>query len=452
MDIEYVPRGLDGHIASFLDDGSSHKPVLLVEGARQVGKTSAVLHALDRTGRTSVQLNLERDALARSEIDACREFSEFSELLADRHGFAGRAGDILFIDEAQESRCLGGFVRFMKEEWEQATVILSGSTLHRIFRGDTRYPVGRVRRMVLYPFSFSEYLVASGRTELAQVIRKGAPIDISAGRHGRLLELYDEYLETGGLPEIVLARTRGEDWKRRRAGIVADYEQDFLRLFDEARLGVVQSCLRSVANFVGGASKNSTVVPNPSTAVNAQINEVFARLEAWHLILRSNQRGPSPEGAHNYRPKRYLFDTGVLRHLRESAVPAISALGSAPSAVRSLLGGVVENQTAIDIARQGFEVSGWKRTSSGNEIDFVIPGEGGMMVPIECKASLTINRRHMRGLSGYLKLYSQSKGALVSLAPYMVTPNRDRQSIVNVPAYLLERLPALIDGAPGQTA
>lgn len=445
MDIEYVGRAVDSDITAFLDDGSTHKPVLLVEGARQVGKTSAVLHALDRAGRTSVRLNLERDALARSEIDACREFSEFAELLADRHKFRGQLGDILFIDEAQESRRLGGLVRFMKEEWQAATVILSGSTLHRIFRGDTRYPVGRVRRLVLYPFSFSEFLVARGKTELSQVIREASPNDISAGRHGRLLELYDEYLETGGLPEVVLARGGGGDWQRRRAGIVADYEQDFLRLLGEDRLSVVQSCLRSVANFVGGVSKNSTVVPNPSTAVNAQISEVFARLEAWHLILRSNQAGPSPEGSHKYLPKRYLFDTGVLRHLRESAVPPITALGSALPAVRSLLGGVVENQTAIDIARQGLEVSGWKRTSSGNEIDFVVSSEGRKAVPVECKASLTINRRHMRGLLGYLEFYSQSRGVLVSLAPYMVTRYRDGRSIVNVPAYLLARLPALID-------
>jgi predicted AAA+ superfamily ATPase len=391
-----------------------------------------------------VCLNLERDALARSEIDACREFSEFAEFMADRYGFHGRSAGVLFIDEAQESLRLGGFVRYMKEEWERATVILSGSTLRRIFRGDTRYPVGRVRRMVLFPFSFSEFAVGMDRPGLAQVVRNADPIEISAGRHDRLLELYDAFLETGGLPEVVLARGRGDDWRHLRARIVADYEQDFLRLFGEGRLSVVQSCLRSVANFVGGASKNTTVVPNPSTAVNEQINEVFARLEAWHLILKSNQRGPSPEGAHNYRPKRYLFDTGVLRHLRESAVPAISTLGNASPAVRSLLGGVVENQTAIDIARHGLEVSGWKRSSSGNEIDFVVPSDTGEAVPVECKASLTINRRHLRGLSGYLDLYAQGKGTLVSLAPYVEIPSGDGRRIVNVPVYLLERLPALI--------
>ncbi len=443
-DNDYIQRSADARLASFIEDDSPHKSVLLVEGARQVGKTRSVLHALDRAGRASVRLNLERDALARSQIDACRQFSDFAEFMADRYGFDGRTDTVLFIDEAQESQRLGGFVRFMKEEWDRATVILSGSTLHRIFRGDTRYPVGRVRRLVLFPFSFSEFALAMGQTGLAEVVRDAEPAGISAGRHERLLELYDVFLETGGLPEVVLARARGGDWREGRARIVADYEQDFLRLFGEGRLSVVQACLRSVANFVGGPSKNTTVVANPSTSVNEQINEVFARLETWHLVLKSTQRGPAPEGAHNYRPKRYLFDTGVLRHLRETALPAIGALAQATPAVRGLLGGVIENQTAIDLARQGIELCGWKRSSSGNEIDFVMAAEAGQAVPVECKASLGVNRRHLRGLLGYFELYAQRQGALVSLAPYAELSGGPGRRIANVPVYLLERLAGLL--------
>jgi hypothetical protein len=75
-------------------------------------------------------------------VDACQEFREFEQLLRDRLGFDGTAQHVLFFDEAQESRRLGQFVRFMKEDWPHATVILSGSTLSRLFRDDTRYPVG----------------------------------------------------------------------------------------------------------------------------------------------------------------------------------------------------------------------------------------------------------------------------------------------------------------------
>ena len=98
------------------------------------------------------------------------------------------------------------------------------------------------------------------------------------------------------------------------------------------------SCLRSVANFVGGVSKNTSVVPAPGSRVNARINEVFARLESWHLILRSDQKGSSTHASRAYLPKRYLFDTGVLRELRESAVPAISAAHTIAPAARSWRG------------------------------------------------------------------------------------------------------------------
>ena len=177
------------------------------------------------------------------------------------------------------------------------------------------------------------------------------PEELSLNRHQHLLDLYDQFLETGGLPEVVCARFRDEDYEKVLAQIIADYEADFLRLFGEEAIHIVNACFRSVSNFVGSVSKNTSVIPNPGSHVNAKINEVFARLESWHLVLRSDQRGPSPEGGHQYLPKRYLFDTGVLRHLRESAVPPIGVAMSGPVAIRTILGGVIENQTAIELAK-----------------------------------------------------------------------------------------------------
>ena len=115
-----------------------------------------------------------------------------------------------------------------------------------------------------------------------------------------------------------------------------------------------------------------------ANSVNARINQTFARLESWHLILRSDQKGPNPQASHGYLPKRYLFDTGILRELRESAVPALSA-------------------------------------------------------------ALAVNRKHMRGLVGYLRLHGLRSGHLVSLAPHR-TDTLDEVEVVNLPAYLLERL------------
>jgi len=440
--MNYIQRLADNEILQFIEDKQPNKSVLLVEGARQVGKSFLVAHALQASGKRSFSLNLEKETRLRSLIDDCREFKEFDQLLRDRIGFDSTGGQVLFFDEAQESSRIGQFVRFMKEDWAHATVILSGSTLSRLFRQDTRYPVGRVRRLLLGPLAFSEFLIAADQAHLAEAIRADES-PFTPQRHDHLLSLYDRFLLTGGLPAVVLESLRGGDLSELLAQILADYEQDFIRLFGEADMDIVKACFRSVANFVGGPSKNTTVVPSPSSRVNGRINEVFGRLEGWHLILRSDQKGPGVEAGHAYLPKRYLFDSGVLRHLREVAVPSIRILGTLAPLARQPLGGVIENQCAIELARQGVSLCGWKKTPSGGEIDFVVKcGEGTF--PLECKASLTFDRKNIRGIADYLEMYRQPVGVVASLAPQAVFTLAGDRRVVNLPLYLLERLPRVV--------
>ena len=219
--------------------------------------------------------------------------------------------------------------------------------------------------------------------------------------------------------------------------VIADYEEDFIRLFGEDDLGIVKACFRSVANYVGSPSKNSSVVPAPTTPVHHKINKVFSRLEQWKLLFRSEQRGVSPEQSHRYLPKRYLFDTGILRHYREAAVPSIGLIDSIGAELRKPLGGIVENQVAIELARKTAELNGWKKSPSGMEIDFILR-VADMFVPIECKATTSIKKTHLKGILSYLKMYNQKKGLVISLAPYKRIDLPDGIEIVNIPLYMAE--------------
>ena len=432
----YIPRRQDREILSFIRREQEHKNVLLVEGARQVGKTALTENAIGESRKKSCCVNLEKDALLRSLIDECASFESFTRLMRDRLGFHPGPDSILFIDEAQESMALGRFVRFMKEDWSRSTVILSGSTLRRLFRKDVRYPVGRVTSIVLGPFSFTEYLTAVGKPALAVDILT-PDMRFEPPEHELLLDLCDQFLESGGLPAVVLADA-GE-YQAVRAQIVADYERDFIRLFGEPLLPIVKSCFRSVANFVGSPSKNASVVSSPSSSTNQKISGVFSRLENWHLLLLSEQKGPGPEGSHGYLPKRYLFDTGVLRHFREAAVPSIKLAATLSTGARTPLGGIIENQVAIELSRAGLPLNGWKKSSSGVEIDFVKKAQEGN-VPVECKAALSVNLKHTRGVREYMRIYEQETGVIVSLAPQSIFGLPGGGRIVNLPVYLAERL------------
>jgi len=436
----YIKRTREKDLKKILFLSTEHKNVILVEGARQVGKSCLVEEALKGIDSPKIELNLEVDAVARSRIDRCREFSEFHELMEDEFGFEGASKGVVFIDEAQESLMLGRFVRSMKEKWPYTTVILTGSSLTRLFRKDVRYPVGRVTRVVVRPLSFSEFLYGMGQEKLSQVLTS-MEFRISPARHERLLELYDVYLETGGLPEVVLAARDALDFHSLQRSLLASYEQDFIRLFGEEWLHVAQGCLASVANHVGFPSKLSSVLGQTSDKVLSQIKNLFSRLENWHLVFRSSQYGSSVTASHDYLPKRYLFDTGLLRKHRETAVPPIRLLHTLDNPSRTPLGSILENQVACDLAGMGFELSGWKKSPSGMEIDFVLKREDST-VPVECKAALSVNKRHLKGILEYLRLHDQPRGILVSFAPFQKIEVSGK-IVYNVPAYWTTALDSL---------
>ena len=117
MRIPYTERHGERALERFIADPIPHKPVLLVEGACQVGKTTLVEHVLAGSAKPAVRINVERDSLDRMAFDECRDFAAFQDVLLDRHGFRSNADQVLFIDEAQESRTLGGFVPAQRRQF-----------------------------------------------------------------------------------------------------------------------------------------------------------------------------------------------------------------------------------------------------------------------------------------------------------------------------------------------
>ena len=176
--------------------------------------------------------------------------------------------------------------------WAKATVILSRSTLHRLFREHMRYPVGRVRHQVLGPFSFSEFLWALDKAHLAAEVLS-ANTEISGQRHELRLSLLDRFLAVGGLPAVVQTSASGDDHRAVRRQITADYEQDFIRFVGEELIDIVKACFPERCELRRRRVQEHVEVPSPSSRMNERINHVFARLESWHLMLRSEQRGSS---------------------------------------------------------------------------------------------------------------------------------------------------------------
>ncbi|MBF0106547.1 MAG: AAA family ATPase, partial [Deltaproteobacteria bacterium] len=143
------------------------KQVLVVRGARQVGKTTCITKGIG--SRPHLSLNFERQPSIAESVDRCENFEDFTNYLKEEHKFIP-GSQILFIDESQYSLKLSRFIRFMKEEWQTSPVIITGSVVSEMFTEGHRQPVGQIKHTSMWPLSFKEFLSAAGQDSLVKAI------------------------------------------------------------------------------------------------------------------------------------------------------------------------------------------------------------------------------------------------------------------------------------------
>lgn len=430
-----IPRKLSQKLLQLVKNKEQFNNVILLEGARQVGKTTLVRQTLKENGIPFKEINLEELKILAEKMDQCENFDDFSDLVQLEVKFKIGGPEVLFIDEAQESKQIGKFIRFMKEKWEFTIVILSGSSMARIFRDDTRFPVGRVAFLHLQPLSFSEFLSA-GEHEMDQVFRRvcrGGKISEIA--HAKFIDSFEKYMEVGGLPEVVTTYFKKGDWLSLRKNLILGYYNDFKRVFGEERQSYFIASLKAVADLLGQPFKNSYVSKLTGGGRNDKIVESLAQLEAWKMVFKISQKTPSLTT--DFHPKRYLFDLGIGKALRETATPSISLGKMLNPAHRMPLGGIIENAAMLGLIDDNPELCGWKKSSSGSEVDFIAT-EKNKVIPIECKAALAIKNSHLGGLHDYMNNYDISLGVVVSLAPLEMRELSKKRRILILPLYLIE--------------
>jgi hypothetical protein len=429
-----MKRDMAPVLAGMLSD-KNQREVVLVEGARQVGKSTLVNDVLNGLGREFVAIDLEKNRKIARLIDKTEDFQDFRALMKDRCNL-GEEGSILFLDEAQECPRLAGYVKSFKEDWLGVRVILTGSSMHRLFGPEHRIPVGRTRSLCVFPFSFPEFLRCLGLIDLADFVNS-APRAVPPSRHRYCLELYDQYLHIGGYPEAVKAVAAGEAPAPVIDEILGTLQDDFARK-EASEPALFEETLRAVANHIGSPSKYTHL-----DVTKYKAKQVINTMMAWHLILEVRAQSLDPKHS-DFLPKRYLHDLGVVNRLRSMAIPSLSLLETLDPSLRTPLGGLFENAVLLGLLEASSakkKVGTWRKgAKSAVEVDFVMDAvELGLKIPIECRAALSVKRRHTQSAVDYLQATRQSVGMIVSAAPIDVVYERDGCHVLNIPAYLATR-------------
>ena len=158
--MEYFKRHIDEQLREW-KDAPRRKP-LLIRGARQVGKSTAV-RELGKTFKYFVEINLEKQPTLRDFFQGDINVKKTCEKLSGTLATPIIPGEtLLFIDEIQTSKEAIMSLRYFKEDYPELHVIAAGSLLEFTLEELPSFAVGRIRALYMYPFSFDEFLMAQG--------------------------------------------------------------------------------------------------------------------------------------------------------------------------------------------------------------------------------------------------------------------------------------------------
>lgn len=414
-------------------DSPRRKP-LIIEGARQVGKTWLVKEFASSHYRNMVYVNFEKQIYLRNIFQTDFDINRIlTALKAATHEEIVSGETLIFLDEIQDAENGLTSLKYFCEDAPEQHVIAAGSLLGIELHRNTSFPVGKVRFLTLRPMSFLEYLLALGEEGLEKMLESEDWVNIEVFS-SKLKELLKMYYYVGGMPEAVLAfslRRNFDEVREIQQEILHSYDFDFSK---HAPIELVPR-IRQVWNslpaqlskenrkFIYGLVKEGARAREYETALQWLIDGglvyKISNVSAPRIPLRSYE----DNGAF----KLFCVDVGLLG--------AMSSLDSETivegNRIFTEFKGALTEQYALQELMLHQEPFYFAKQNSQLEIDFLIQ-EKGNVIPIEVKAEENLRARSLRQ---FVTDYSSSEAYRFSMSAY-----RRESWMTNFPLYAIESL------------
>lgn len=396
----YYKRNIDDHLLEW-SKRDVHKPLLL-RGARQVGKSTAIRH-LGQQFESYVEINFERNpeykALFQSNLDVKRIVSQMSAM----YGKAIVPGNtLLFLDEIQECHEAIMSLRFFKEDMPELHVIAAGSLLEFALDELATFGVGRIHSLYMYPMTFDEFLIANGEQLLLDARNQSsAKVPLPDPLYNKVVELFRTYMIVGGMPEAVASWVENHDFLKCQEiqdDILTGYEDDFPKYRKKVNSELLRTTLRSVANQITKKFVYAEVGSNYKAAEVKNALELLFKAGLVIPVTRTDANGlPLGGEADESFRKMLLLDSGLelrmlnmtLGSVKENTTQILTA--SVADLVNK--GSMAEMIAGLEIIRNQtpnlkFDLFYWVRQAKNSvaEIDYVI-AKDSVVMPIEVKAN-----------------------------------------------------------------
>ena len=398
----YMYRKVSEYLMQWKD--SRYRKPLIIQGARQVGKTYAILEFGRQHYDNVAYFNFQTGKSLSATFDENISPSYLLPILAHISGQTITRGNTLIVfDEIQLCERAVTSLKYFCEEAPEYHVIAAGSLLGvAVNREKYAFPVGKVDRYTMYPMDMEEFLLALGEKELVERIH-GCFDDNSPmpqALHDAALKLYRQYLAVGGMPEVVARFIDTQDYTQVRhvlETIQMDYLDDMSKYQKDANeIKKTRLTFGTVAVQLSKKNVRFQYKLIKKGARAAEYENAIEWLASAGLILRLYRAEQIMKPLENYRDiddfKIYLSDTGLLCAQKDLRAEDDLYM---ENELADFKGGMTENYVATQLISAGFKPYFWRNEKGTNEVDFILNLEG-KLIPVEVKSGENVSAASLR--------------------------------------------------------
>lgn len=417
---------------------SKRRKPLIIEGARQVGKTWLMKEFGKQAYADTVYINFDSNSrmadLFSADLDTDR-------LIMGLELYAGRKinpeNTLLIFDEVQEVPRALASLKYFYENAPQYHIVCAGSLLGIALHQGTSFPVGKVDFLKLYPLSFSEFLMATGNERFAELL-KNQDYEMITSFKQTYIDALKHYYFVGGMPEAVQSFAESKDFNEVRAiqkRILAAYEQDFSKhapneIVPKIRMlwnSIPSQLARENKKFIYGLVREGGRAREYETAIMW-----LSDCGLVHKVSRVNAAGIPLKAYEDLKAfKLFIVDVGLLgcmTGLRQRT------LLDGDDLFVEFKGALTEQYVCQQLKTiEDLGVYYYTNDRGSCEIDFVVDN-GEQIVPIEVKAETNLRAK---SLKTYRERFEPELSVRTSMADY-----KKEDWLLNLPLYAIENITA----------
>lgn len=374
---------------------------LILQGARQVGKTYSLLRFGKRYYRNIAYFNFESSREVQGVFS--RDLSP-SRILRELSAFSATAlnpdDTLIIFDEIQACERALTSLKYFAEDAPQYHLVAAGSLLGvAINREQYSFPVGKVQVLNIYPLNFEEFMLAQGKEGGISLIRECYKNDEYCSLHETFLDEYRKFLVVGGMPQVVNEFLTSGDYNfvmSLQKNIIDAYIADMAKYAGTSETVRIMAAFNSIPSQLAKENKKFQYKTIKSGARASHYESAIDWLTASATVIKclkiSEGRAPLNTFTENGSFKMYMVDTGLL-----CACYGISplALLNESSAWLTIKGVLAENYVATVLHRNGFTPYYWESGGKA-ELDFIIQNQSGEVIPIEVKSSENVRSKSLQ--------------------------------------------------------